>query len=169
MLNYLKGVHAEHPFSSTWWQWILNIRPILYFQVGFPSGNDSRIAAFLNPLLCWGGLCAILCMAYLAAAKRDRTALFILIGYLAQLLPWVFVSRVIFEYHYFPSVVFLVLALGHVFRTVELRYPRPKGVILSFTAVSVVLFLAFYPVLSGLAVPRWYELKFLKWLGTWPL
>ena len=43
---------------------------------------------------------------------RDRTALFILVGYLAQLLPWVFVTRVVFEYHYFPSSVFLVLALA---------------------------------------------------------
>ena len=126
------------------------------------------IGAWMNPLLCWGGLLAMGCMAYLAAAKRDKTALFILIGYLAQLLPWVLVKRVVFEYHYFPSTIFLLLALCYIFRTVELRYERPKRVVLGFTVVSIVLFAAFYPALSGIPVPRWYDLKFLKWLPTWP-
>ena len=107
-------------------------------------------------------------MLYLTVARHDKTALFILVGYLAQLLPWVFVTRVVFEYHYFPSSVFLVLALGHVFRTVELRHAHPRRVVISFAVVAVVLFAAFYPALSGLRVPRSYDLKFLKWLGTWP-
>ena len=168
MLHYHSNVTATHPYSSVWWQWLLDVRPILYYQHIFPDGRESSIGAWLNPMLCWGGLAAMLTMAYLAAAKRDKTALFILVGYLAQLVPWLFVTRVVFEYHYFPSSVFLVLALGHLFRTTELRHPKPRPVILSFTIVSVVLFLAFYPALSGLPVPRWYDLKFLKWMGTWP-
>lgn len=168
MLNYHSNVTASHPYSSVWWQWILDIRPILYYLEYLPGGREQSIGAWLNPMLCWGGLLAMLCMAYLAAVKKDRTALFILIGYLAQLLPWIFVTRVVFEYHYFPSSIFLLLALCHIFRTVELCHPKPKPVILSFTVVSIVLFAAFYPALSGRTVPRWYDLKFLKWLPTWP-
>ena len=119
-------------------------------------------------MLCWGGLCAMLAMLWRVIFRRDKTALFILVGYLAQLLPWVFVTRVVFEYHYFPSSVFLVLALGHVFRTFELEHPRGKRIVVCFTAVTVVIFAAFYPALSGVPVPRWYDLSFLKWLGTWP-
>ncbi len=168
MFNYHSNVTATHPYSSVWWQWILDIRPILYYLHYFPDGTESSIAAWLNPMLCWGGLCAMLCMLYLAIFRRDRTALFILVGYLAQLLPWVFVTRVVFEYHYFPSSVFLVLALGHVFSSFELHHPHPRRVVISFTAVTVAVFLAFYPALSGLRVPRSYDLSFLKWLGTWP-
>ena len=168
MFNYHSGVTATHPYSSVWWQWLLDVRPILYYLHYFPDGTESSIGAWLNPMLCWGGLCAMLCMLYLAIFRRDRTALFILVGYLAQLLPWVFVTRVVFEYHYFPSSVFLVLALGHVFRTFELRHARPKRAVVSFTAVAAVLFAAFYPSLSGLRVARWYNLSFLKWMGTWP-
>ena len=168
MLHYHSNVTATHPYSSVWWQWILDIRPILYYLNYFPDGTESSIAAWLNPMLCWGGLCAMLCMLYLAAFRRDKTALFILVGYLAQLLPWVFVTRVVFEYHYFPSSVFLVLALGHVFRTFELQHARPRRVVVVFTAVSIAVFAAFYPSLSGLRVPRWYDLSFLKWLPTWP-
>ena len=169
MFHYHSNVTATHPYSSVWWQWILDVRPILYYLRTFPDGTESSIAAWLNPMLCWGGLCAMLCMLYLAVFRRDRVALFILVGYLAQLLPWVFVTRVVFEYHYFPSSVFLVLALGYVFRGFELFHPRAKrGAAIAFTAVSVALFAAFYPALSGLRVPRWYDLSFLKWLGTWP-
>ena len=168
MLNYHSNVTATHPYSSVWWQWILDIRPILYYLHYFPDGSESSIGAWLNPMLCWGGLCAMLCMLYLAVFRRDKAALFILVGYLAQLLPWVFVTRVVFAYHYFPSSVFLVLALGHVFRAFELLHARPRRVVVGFTAVSVVLFAAFYPSLSGLRVPRWYDLSFLKWMGTWP-
>ena len=168
MFNYHSHVTATHPYSSVWWQWVLDIRPILYYLETFPDGSERSIAAWLNPMLCWGGLLAMLCMLWRAVFRHDKTALFILVGYLAQLLPWVFVTRVVFEYHYFPSTVFLVLALGHVFRGFSLHHPRPRRVVLSFTIVSVVLFAAFYPALSGARVPRTYDLKFLKWLGTWP-
>ena len=168
MFHYHSNVTATHPYSSVWWQWILDIRPILYYLHYFPDGTESSMAAWLNPMLCWGGLCAMLCMAYLAIFRRDRTALFILVGYLAQLLPWVFVTRVVFEYHYFPSSVFLVLALGHVFRAFELKRPGGKRLVVAFTVVSAVLFAAFLPSLNGMRVARWYDLSFLKWLPTWP-
>ena len=169
MFNYHSGVTATHPYSSVWWQWILDIRPILYSLEYFPDGTEQSMAAWLNPLLCWGGLLAMLCMLWLAVSRRDKTALFILVGYLAQLLPWVFVTRVVFEYHYFPSSVFLVLALGHVFRSLELAKPKPRrDVAITYAIVSVVVFAAFYPSLAGVRVSRWYDLRFLKWLGTWP-
>ena len=120
-------------------------------------------------MLCWGGLLAMLAMLWLTVFRHDKKALFILVGYLAQLLPWVFVTRVVFEYHYFPSTIFLVLALGHVFRTLEVqKHPRAKRIVCSFTVVTVAVFVAFYPALSGVRVVRWYDLSFLKWLPTWP-
>ena len=168
MFNYHRGVTSTHPYSSLWWQWVLDIRPILYYLEYFDNGTHSSFGAWVNPLLCWGGLLAMLCMLYQAAVCRDRTALFILVGYLAQLLPWVFVSRVVFEYHYFPSTVFLLLALCHVLHSIELRHPRPRGVILSVPAVSILLFAVFYPALSGLPISRAYGTYFLDWLPTWP-
>ena len=31
MLTYHEGVHASHPYSSRWYQWIVDARPILYY------------------------------------------------------------------------------------------------------------------------------------------
>ena len=168
MFTYHSGVTATHPYSSVWWQWMLDIRPILYYLQYSSEGMHVSFGAFVSPLLCWGGLLAMLCMAYHAIRFRDKSALFILIGYLAVLLPWVFISRVVFEYHYFPATVFLTLALGHVFRTLELSGRDGRRMVYAFTAVSLVLFAAFYPALRGLPVSWSYGNSYLKWFPTWP-
>ena len=164
MFTYHSGLVATHPYSSRWWQWLLDLRPILYY-LSYGDGTVSTIGAFVNPLLCWGGLLALPVLAY-RAWKRDRTALFILVGYLAQVLPWVFISRLTFEYHYFAATLFLVLALGYVFD--RLRRRGYLGIVYAFTAAAGVLFALFYPVLTGVTIPRDYAWNVLKWLPDWP-
>jgi len=168
MFSYHSGVTATHPYSSVWWQWLLDLRPILYYLEYLPDGRHITIGAIVNPMLCWGGLLAMVCMAYLAACKKDRTALFILIGYLAQLVPWIFVHRIVFEYHYFAATVFLLLAIGYLLRSAQLRLPDWRGILLRFSGVSAVLFLVYYPVLAGTPIAAWYGNRFLDWLGGWP-
>lgn len=164
MFTYHAGLVATHPYSSRWWQWLLDLRPILYY-LSYGDGTVSTIGAFVNPLLCWGGLLALPVLAY-RAWKRDRTALFLLVGYLAQVLPWVFISRLTFEYHYFAATLFLVLALGYVFD--RLRQRGYFGIVYAFTAASGALFALFYPVLTGVTVSRSYAWNVLKWLPDWP-
>lgn len=169
MFTYHAGVTATHPYSSRWYQWVLDIRPILYYLDYSGDGLRSSFGAFLSPLLCWGGLLSMCAMVYMTFWKRDKRARFILIGYLAQLLPWVFISRVTFEYHYFPSAVFLTLALGHVLTAVLRLDPERRRLVYAFPAVSVVLFAAFYPVLTGVRIDPAYAKYFLCWIpGWWP-
>ena len=165
MFSYHSGVHTEHPYSSRWWQWVINERPILYYLKYFDDGTRSSFGAFLNPVLCWGGLAAIVVCAVFAVTRRDNASLFIVIGYLAQLLPWVFITRTTFEYHYFPSSVFLILALGYVF---SLMGRRERWRILGLTGLCAALFLLFYPALSGLRVDNSTASALLQWLPTWP-
>lgn len=164
MFTYHAGLVATHPYASRWWQWLLDLRPILYY-LSYGDGTVSTIGAFVNPLLCWGGLLALPVLVY-HAVKRERTALFILVGYLAQVLPWVFISRLTFEYHYFAATLFLVLALGYVFD--RLRQRGYFGIVYAFTAASGALFALFYPVLTGVTVSRSYAWNVLKWLPDWP-
>ena len=170
MFSYHSGLVSTHPYASKWYQWIVDGRPILYYLEYFNgSTSKSAIAAFLSPLLCWGGLLAMFGTGWLAIRRRSGKALFILVGYLAQLLPWVLISRLTFEYHYFPSAVFLVLALCLMFdecRKAGLSWKKPLYL---FTGASLVLFAAFYPVLSGVPAPVWYCRYFLQWLPSWPV
>lgn len=164
MFTYHAGLVATHPYASRWWQWLLDLRPILYY-LSYGDGTVSTIGAFVNPLLCWGGLLALPVLAY-RAVRHDRTALFLLVGYLAQVLPWVFISRLTFEYHYFAATLFLVLALGYVFD--RLRQRGYFGIVYAFTAASGALFALFYPVLTGVTISRSYAWNVLKWLPDWP-
>jgi len=169
MFTYHSRLVAEHPFTSSWWQWILNIRPILY--VNNASGEGRAIfGAFGNPVIWWGGFIAMIMMAVRVFTHRDSKSLFILIGYLSQLLPWVAVTRILFIYHYFPSTLFLILALAHIFNTLIERRGQSSGktAVYAYTAASGSMFALFYPAMSGMYLPRWFYLNFIKWFGSWP-
>ena len=165
MFNYHMGVEASHPYSSCWYQWILDIRPILYYLEYLPDGSRSSFGAFVNPMLCWGGLLSLFALLYIAVSRRDRRAWFIIIGYLAQLVPWMFVSRVTFAYHYFPCTVFLILTLGYIFDLFRLNDRHWRGYVGGFVLASLALFVLFYPVLSG---KPYADGSLLKWMPTWP-
>lgn len=168
MFSYHSGLVAEHPYSSVWYQWVLDVRPILYYLDYFDDGTRSSFGAFVNPALCWGGLLGLFVLAYTALARRDGTAAFILVGYLAQLLPWVLVKRLTFEYHYFPCTVFLVLSLGYSFKLLRAGNRHWRWYLGGFAAVSAALFALFYPALSGLVVDNAKATSLLGWLPTWP-
>ena len=168
MFTYHSGVHSEHPYSSRWYQWVLDIRPILYYLLYFNDGTRSSFGAFLNPVLCWAGLVAIVICAYLAVKRRDKVSAFIVIGYLAQLLPWVFITRTTFEYHYFPSAVFLTLAVCRIFSLMRTETKYWKANVYGLTALSIILFAVFYPVLSGQPVNSELATRLLKWIPSWP-
>ena len=159
---------AEHPFSSFWWQWIFNIKPILYVA-GVSGDLRASFGAFGNPVIWWGGIPAVLVMAVRVFTHRDGRALFILIGYLTQLLPWIAVSRIVFVYHYFPSTLFIVLAFAHMFNTLAERRKRSGlNAVYGYTAASGSVFALFFPLLSGMYMPNWYYTNLVKWLYIWP-
>ena len=168
MFSYHSGVHSEHPYSSRWYQWIVDERPILYYLQYYSDGTRSSFGAFLNPVLCWAGLAATGICAYLAVFRRDRTSAFIVIGYLAQLLPWVFITRTTFEYHYFPASLFLVLAICRVFSIMQRNIKHWRFNVYGLAGLSCTLFVLFYPVLSGKTVNAELASALLKWLPSWP-
>ena len=45
------------------------------------------------------------------------------------------------------------------------KWDRPMY---AFTGLSVILFEAFYPVLTGVRTARWYTTYFNKWFPSWP-
>ena len=170
MLSYHSGVTDSHPYSSRWYQWLFDIRPILYYMDNDVAGYTTRFAAFVNPVVCWGGLLAVASCAVQAVRRRCARALFIFIGYLAQLVPWFFIGRITFAYHYFPSVLFLVLALCYVFHTLAEREEMVnwKPAMFAVTGGAVGLYALFYPVLVGIQIPTWYSNNVLGWFPSWP-
>ncbi len=167
MFRYHSGVNASHPYSSRWYQWMLDIRPILYY-LDYEGSTRASFGAFTNPVLCWAGLLGLFVLGWCALARRDRRALFLLLGYLAQLLPWVFISRITFAYHYFPCALFLTLVLGYVFCLLRDNVRAGRRAVLGLTALSVLVFIFFYPALWGQYLDTSKASLLYRWLKTWP-
>ena len=167
MLSYHSGVTASHPYSSRWYQWIFDTKPILYY-LNYSGETKSAFGAFNSPLISWAGLGALVCCTVGLIKRRKPQSVLILVGYLSQVLPWVFISRITFAYHYFGGVLFLTLAISYIFSELLARREKNDRIIYAFTSLQLVLFGAFYPVLSGMRVSTEYCLNFLKWLPKWP-
>jgi 4-amino-4-deoxy-L-arabinose transferase-like glycosyltransferase len=161
---------AIHPYTSRWYEWLVNWRPIWYYGNSiWEEGTRASIWAFTNPLTTWAGLGAVVICAAGIFRRRSHTALFIVIGYLSQLLPWIPVSRITFPYHYFPSMIFVCLAVAWVFDRMDERSSKTgTRHMVIFTAAATALFALFYPVLTGLQMPVWYPTNLLQWLPRWP-
>jgi len=107
----------------------------------------------------------IFVMARLFSLKGDRTDLFIVLGFAAQYLPWVLVPRSMFIYHYFASVPFIILATVRVYRYLRVRglkWSRPA--MIAVLAAALILFVGFYPLMSGTPVLRSYA-NYLRWFN----
>ncbi|MDR1117164.1 MAG: glycosyltransferase family 39 protein [Oscillospiraceae bacterium] len=168
MFKYHNGVTDSHPYESKWWMWIFDGRPILYYR-SFGDGMTSSFASWQNPVVSWAGLISVAGLAVrLFMKKGDKLALFIVIGYLSQLVPWTLISRCTFAYHYFPSVIFLVLALCWTINRFMDIAPEKRKYSYALTGGAVGLFALFYPVLSGIYTANWYYRIFLAWFPSWP-
>lgn len=170
MFTYHEGVHTPHPYSSRWYQWIFDARPILYFRdTKYVPGSKALFCAFDNPVVSWAGLLCVVGTGIETFRRKSARALFITLGYLSQLVPWMFIFRITFAYHYFPSMLFLVFGIAYAMDGILERDKEGSTVaVYGLTGLAVVLYAAFYPVLIGLYVPNWYA-RLLQWLPSWPI
>lgn len=157
MFWYHSTLEATHPFESRWYTWLLDLRPVWYYQnTHLPAGLKASIAGMGGPVIWLVGLAAMLLLYWRQCSGRGtRTGMGVLILYATQLVPWMLVARCTFLYHYFPSSIFclaaIVLVLGGA-RDQKLA----KRIGVGLVAASLVLFVWYYPILSGLPVPEFW-------------
>lgn len=169
MYNYHADLVSEHPFSSHWYQWPFMTRPIWYYSHKVTDVISEGISSFGNPLVWWAGIPAFLYMVYLSVRNSDKKAMFLGLGYLAQYLPWFFVTRTTYIYHYFPSVPFVVLMVTYALYKFAGNNKKRRYLVFGYTALVIIAFIMFYPVLSGYPVDRNYVITWLKWFESWVL
>lgn len=168
MFSYHSGLVGSHPFASSWWEWPFMKRPVWYFSgEGDGEGIVSSIVAMGNPLIWWSGIFMMIAVLWLSLKRKDGTAYVIWIAYLAQYVPWMLVTRETFLYHYFAMVPFLILATVYILEKVEENRPKLGWVRTWYTAAAVLLFILFYPVLSGMQVNSEYVERVLRWFPSW--
>ena len=173
MFGYHSALEEDHPFGSTWYQWPIMYRPTWYYS-GAIGDLREGISAFGNPLVWWVGIPAAVYMLHLSIRRKDKKAAFLFIGYLSQYAPWLLIKRVVFIYHYFPSVPFVVMMITYtMYRLASAKEGKWKKQVQTsiwlYVILAIGLFALFYPVLSGLPIHPGYAEKYLKWFDSWVL
>ncbi len=171
MFHYHTELVAEHPYASSWYQWPTMIRPVFYYSKIIDDTMRQGISAFGNPLVWWTGILAFVYMVYLYLKKQDKPAGFLCVAYLSCYLPWCFVTRYTFAYHYFPCVPFVVCMIVWGIAQWRTRLGERKFAVLVtvYGILAFLLFVLFYPVISGKPVSVGYVDSFLRWMDTWVL
>jgi len=164
MFNFHSYQAENNDYQSRWWTWPLNLKPIYYYRHVMDDGKYRGINSFGNPALWWGGFLGLVWCVKRWIANHDKTARFLCIAWAAQILPWVFISRATFIYHYYPCVPFLALIVAYFVKTRTKH--RQRWYALSCCAVVLIMFAVFYPTISGMLV-NINTIERLQWLPGW--
>lgn len=167
MYDYHSKLDATHPYSSPWYLWPLTIKPVWYYDGQVRDGMVSSIALHANPFIWWTGILAVIYSIKEIIVERKKEFAFLLITILAAYVPYVFIPRIMFLYHYFPVVPMMILVITGVLQNIsEVR--RREKLVKWYTIIAVIVFVFFYPIYSGMLVPSWYAML-TEWLPQWNL
>lgn len=169
MFSYHSDLVSTHPYSCTWYNWPTMYRPVWYYSNHVSDTVSEGISAFGNPLVWWVGIPAAIYMLYLIWKEKDRKAVFLMISYFAQYLPWCLITRTTYMYHYFPSVPFVAMMIGYAMCRLVNGDARRRRIAYFYVAATIGLFLFFYPVLSGYPIEKQWVFDNLRWFDTWVL
>jgi dolichyl-phosphate-mannose-protein mannosyltransferase len=188
-LSYQATLKATHPFSSPYYTWPLDAHPVLYYAVytgnGVTTTNGQTVSNYEwiddmgNPAIFWMGMLALAACLYWTLRRRDRVALFILLGFLFMwLLLWSWPSRILFFYEILEALPFTCLALAYCCtRLAFTRSAMQLGPVrlgpysLRPLAGAIVLavilsFAYFYPLWTGQPIPSTDFFQHI-WLPGW--
>ena len=148
ILGYHTGLKQTHPFASPAWQWPLCGGALwAYTHSDAHTGVIANIWAIGNPVIWWAGVSAVLLSAWRVLRTPDRRTLIPLAGYLAFWAPWLMSPRIMFIYHYLPSLPFLYLLLAG-----ELNRMGKKWTI-RYLVAALVVFAVEYPFVTAVQMP----------------
>jgi dolichyl-phosphate-mannose-protein mannosyltransferase len=144
------------------------------------------VHAMGNPFLWWFGVAAMLFLVGMLVSKvvipwvKEKRfslratlsvdtwiALYLVINYAANLLPWVKVTRCVFIYHYMCAVVFVFLAIAwFVDQCIRSYYLQLRALGVTITFIILGAFIFWMPIYLGLPLsPNDYKLR--MWFNSW--
>jgi dolichyl-phosphate-mannose-protein mannosyltransferase len=165
MLELQEQVVKPHTYMSTWWEWVLNWRPIWYYYE-VSEGAQRGVLMIGNPLTMLVGLPAVLWCLWAGLWRGSNDALAVALLYIAALGMWIIAPKPVqFYYHYLLPTCFLLAALALALDAAWKRGWRVAS--LAVLAGSVAMFAVFYPILSAAPLAGANSYEFWMWLHSW--
>lgn len=151
------GITTEHPYGSRWHIWPLDEKWVYYWNEDQPQ-KSAKIYFFGNPIIWWlagAGVLATIIAAFRKKWWQKIPPVFYILAlaYLANLLPFIFIKRVSFLYHYLPSAVFAALLLAFWLAKLWTKEKFLVGLLLAIIALA---FIALLPLAYGWPMPTFY-------------
>ena len=156
---YHTGLVATHAYTSSWWSWPFLVRPIYLYTSSEIGGVVARIYAMGNPVVFWVGIVAVISAIIYSIQERSKALALTIFSYLIFFVPWAASPRIMFLYHYLPSIPFLAIATGYFLR----RNPR---LTIPFLAIGLFVFIYFFPHWAGLTISLGLD-KSYYWFDSW--
>ena len=164
MYEYHANLEATHPFASKWYEWPIMYKPVWLYSNNLINGMRETIVDIGNPLVWWFGIPGFIYLV-ISAIKKNDLSRFILIFILSSFLPYIFIGRIMFIYHYFITLPFVMLGIVSFIKWITEKMKSDKAYWIYIYSV-IVMFFIFYPVVSGLPTKEDY-INALKWLSSW--
>ena len=165
MYNYHSKLNATHYFSSKWYTWPLSYKPVWYHQEILNNDTKETISGIGNIVIWWMGIIGFLYSLIKLIREKDKQSFIIVVSMLSLWLPYVFIGRVMFLYHYFPVLPFMMLGIVNLFQSIEEKY-KLKYLIPLYMIFVIAFFIIYYPVISGIETPVSYIEK-LRIFDSW--
>lgn len=165
MYNYHSKLNATHYFSSKWYTWPISYKPVWYHQEILNNDTKETISGIGNIVIWWMGIIGFLYSLIKLIRKKDKQSFIIVVSMLSLWLPYAFIGRVMFLYHYFPVLPFMMLGIVNLFKSIEEKY-KLKYLIPLYMIFVIAFFIIYYPVISGIETPVSYIEK-LRIFDSW--
>lgn len=165
MMEYHVRLKAGHPYASKWWGWPLLLRPIWYY-LQRSQGLVYGILCMGNPAVFWAIPPAMGFACWDFFRRRSRIAAFVLVGFLVQWLPYVFIERVTFFHYIYPMLPFQALAIAYLLRKIEKIGTVGRLAAWGYLAFVIGMFFYWYPLLTAYPVSEALFRQHL-WFRSW--
>lgn len=169
MANTQKRI-GRHPYESPWYTWPTMKRSVYYWAgERSPNGDQAKIYYLGNPAVyALAALGVASCAAYIVINRKDRkkrwSMIFVVFGYLANYLPFMFITRAMFLYHYMSALVFGVLAWSLILSTLPKKHQ--VYIVSALAFITLIFFVYFMPITYGLQISD-SAFRARMWLASW--
>lgn len=168
MWYYHTKLAATHDYQSHPLQWIFDLRPVWMYVNYDTPGRISNIYNLANPIICLAGFLAFYVGVFRLAQRWSRARWIISLCYLVFWVPWLISPRIMFFYHYLPSLIFLCMILASAIdQLLASRKQSGRMLGLGILGLAGLWFVVFFPHLTGLPVPAGLANKVYFFVPTW--
>lgn len=161
------SLSAKHSYSSEFYSWPVMLRPIYYWSKQTSPGVRARIYLLGNPFIWWIACGAVMVGLVFWKTSPSETKWFLYLGWYLNFFPFFYIKRVMFLYHYFPSLIFSIVIMSlFFFDGAEVLKRYRKILFIALMILFAIGYVFFSPLTYGLPLSsEQYDLR--VWMKGW--